>query len=141
MAELSQGKSKTLQVFLIILLIAAAVAAGYWYTSYQKAQKELERLKNNPSAAAQDVTKRLVDEVGKIIALPENETPTIASIQDKEKLKDQPFFAKAENGDRVLIYPGARKAYLFRESSKKLIEVGTINLQQQQQTNQERKKE
>lgn len=93
----------------------------------QELEKKLEELKNNPQQATQDEVQKLVEETGKLIVLPEGETPTVASITDREKLKDVPFFAKAENGDKVLIYVNARKAFLYRPGTK-LIEVATINL-------------
>lgn len=73
----------------------------------------------------------LVAEVGKIIALPQGEVPTIATVTDLEKVKDQAFFANAQNGDKVLIYTNARKAILYRPSEKRIIEVGIVNVQKQ----------
>ena len=114
--------------------VAIVIAIGgvvYGMSSARKSQeleKKLEELKNNPQQATQDEVKQLVEETGALIELPEGENPTVASITDREKLKDVPFFAKAENGDKVLIYVNARKAYLYRPSTQKLIEVATVNL-------------
>ena len=72
----------------------------------------------------------LVNEVGKLITLPSDEKPTVATITDIEKLKDQPFFANAKNGDKVLIYTNAKKAILYRSEEKKIIEVGAVNINQ-----------
>lgn len=65
-----------------------------------------------------------------IMELPQDEQPTVATVLDKDKLKDQGFFVKAENGDKVVIYSKARKAILYRESAKKIIEVAPIELSQ-----------
>ena len=73
----------------------------------------------------------LVEEVGKLIALPEDEKPTVATVTDVGAVKDQPFFAKAQNGDRVLIYTNARKAILYRPSENRILEVGLVNIKQQ----------
>ncbi len=70
----------------------------------------------------------IVEEVGKIIELPSDETPTVATVTDAEKLKDQVFFKKAKNGDKVLIYSNSRKAFLYRPSEKKIIEVGIVSI-------------
>lgn len=70
--------------------------------------------------------KSLVKEVGKFVDLP-NETPRIVTVFDADKLRSQPFFAKAENNDQVLIYEKAKKAILYRPSTKKLIEVAIYN--------------
>lgn len=107
--------------FIIICLIV------FFTVRYQNAQKEIERL-TNPQEAVKEEKKQLQDRVGKLVALPEGETPTIATVSDVNKLKSQAFFAKAENGDKVLIYTQAKKAVLYRPSINKVIEVAPVNL-------------
>lgn len=68
-------------------------------------------------------TDNLVREVAKLMDLPTGEAPTVATVLDKEKLKDQSFFKNAENGDKILIYTGANKAILYRPDTHKIIEV------------------
>ncbi|MFY9484237.1 MAG: hypothetical protein WAP74_01280 [Patescibacteria group bacterium] len=126
----NRRKSKILPLLFLLLLATATGAAAFFYQSYQEVRRELEKVKTSPSAAATEENKKIVEEVGKLIVLPADETPTIASVVDKEKLKDQPFFARVENGDKVLIYANAKKVYLYRPASKKIIEVGTLNVQQ-----------
>ncbi len=101
----------------------AAVPSYYFYDKYQKSQEMLK----NPTAVAKQEVQALTRQVGKFIDLP-NEEPTVATVSDKEKLADQAFFQKAENGDKVLIYTQARKAILYRPAISKIIEVSTINL-------------
>ncbi|MBI3261449.1 hypothetical protein HYZ64_03720 [Candidatus Berkelbacteria bacterium] len=126
----SKGRSKILTLLFLLLLAAAIGGAAFFYQSYQQTKRELDQLKQNPNKAAGEEAKKLVEEVGKRIVLPDDEQPTIATVLDKAKLKDQTFFARAENGDKILIYPNAKKAFLYRESTNKIIEVGTINLEQ-----------
>lgn len=71
----------------------------------------------------------LVAEVGKLIVLPEGEDPTIATVTDPEKLRDQVFFANAKEGDKVLIYTKAQKAYLYDPNIHKLLEVAPLTIQ------------
>lgn len=111
-------------IIIALLLVAAAAPSYYFYNQYQKAQDTLK----DPQKAANEETKKLVDEVGKLIELPKGEEPTVATITDKNKLKDQSFFAKAENGDKVVIFSKSQKAILYRPSTKKIIEVAPINL-------------
>lgn len=110
----------------ICLLIVVFLPSYYFYRQYQKSQKLLE----NPTEAAREETRSLVEKVGRLIELPTNEEPTIATVSDKEKLKEQTFFSKAENGDKVFIYTQAKKAILYRPSANKVIEVAPINLGQ-----------
>ncbi len=74
----------------------------------------------------------LVKKVGALIELPKNEKPTVATVTDIDKVKDQPFFKNAKNGDKVLIYTNARKAILYRPSEDRIIEVGAVNIDQGQ---------
>jgi len=72
----------------------------------------------------------LISEVSKLIELPEGERPTVATISNAEEAKAQPFFAKAQNGDKVLIYTSAKRAILYRPGEKRIIEVGAVNINQ-----------
>jgi len=81
----------------------------------------------NPQQAGQDEVKKVVEEVRKLMDLP-NETPTLATVIDITKLKDQPFFQKAKNGDKVLIYTVAQKAILYDPTAKRVREVGPVNV-------------
>lgn len=115
-----------LLVFFILLTLAGGAGTYYFYTQSQAANAKL----NNPEQSAQDEVAKLVSEMSKIIVLPSDEQPTVATVLDKDKLKDQGFFQSAENGDKVVIYSKARKAYLYRESTHKIIEVAPIELSQ-----------
>lgn len=105
-------------------MIATSVPGVYFYMQYKSAQARLA----NPSLFAQEETNKIIQSVGKLMMLPTDETPTVANINDKDKLANQPFFARAENGDKVLIYTNAKKAILYRASINKIIEVAPINI-------------
>ena len=96
----------------------------YFYAKYRTSQKLLE----DPKYLQRQETQSLVEEVGKLIELPDGEEPTIAEVSDKDRLSSQQFFAKAENGDKVLIYTKAKKAFLYRPTTKKIIEVGPVSI-------------
>ena len=103
-----------------LVVVIAIVVAVYFYLQYQK---------NQPQANEQAV-QSLVAEVSKLIELPTGEQPTVATVSDINKLKNQTFFAHAKNGDKVLIYTKAQKAILYDPTERKIVEVGPINLTQ-----------
>lgn len=111
-----------------VLLIGAIAAGGYLYWQNMNLSKTVTELKNDPKVIAQQEVQSTVAQVGKVVALPEGEDPVVATVTDKEKLKDQAFFAKAENGDKVLIYAKARRIYLFRPGENKLLEAAPLNI-------------
>lgn len=73
-------------------------------------------------------TTSLLTEVNLLYDLPTDESPTVATVSDKTKLKNQPFFSKAENGDKVLIYTKAKKAILYRPTTHKIVEVSPLTI-------------
>jgi hypothetical protein len=111
-------------IAIIVILVIAALPSYYYYNQYQKAQMLLQ----NPKASATAEVTTLVDKVGKLMELPSSETPTIATVSDVTKLTGQPFFAKAKNGDKVLIFTQAKEAVLYRENINKIIQVAPVNL-------------
>lgn len=63
----------------------------------------------------------------KQLALPKDEVPTVATVSDKQSLDTQPFFKKAENGDKILLYKKSKEVYLYRPSLKKIISKSKLN--------------
>ena len=115
-------------IVIILIIIAALSAIGYLYYTNQQTQQELDQIKEDPQALLQQETEDLLTEIGSVVDLPEGEIPTVATVQDATKLKEQAFFSTAENGDKVLIYTEAKKAFLYRPSTKKIIEIAPVTL-------------
>jgi len=67
---------------------------------------------------------QVIQKVAKLAVIPEVETPEVATIADINQLNNQVFFQNAENGDKVLIYRGAKRVILYRPSINKIIETG-----------------
>ncbi|KKU33039.1 hypothetical protein A3K29_05125 [Candidatus Collierbacteria bacterium RIFOXYB2_FULL_46_14] len=93
---------------------------------------EIETLKKDPNSVAREEIKMLTEKLAKLVVLPADEEPVVATVTDKEKLKDQPVFARAENGDKILIYSKAQKAYIYRPSTNLLVDVVPVNIGNQQ---------
>lgn len=109
--------------------VALVVAgSGYGLYRYVAVAQELASLKKTATKQELDdkQQKKLIETIGRLIELPTDEKPTIATVADVEKLKNQPFFLHAQNGDILLIYPTAKKAILYRPTLNKIIEVAPI---------------
>ncbi len=106
---------------LAILLVGVSIAA---ISLYQK----VTMLEQSSTSAKQQEVAAIVAKVGKLIVLPEGETPTVATVTDPDKLKDQAFFANAKSGDKVLVYANAKKAFLYDPVNDKLIDVAPLNI-------------
>lgn len=118
---------KTVVPIVVVALIIIVGVGGLFYFN----SKSNKSNPNNSQQTAQNVeeeVKKLVLEVSKVMELPVGETPTVATVTDISKLKDQPFFQKAKNGDKVLIYSSSKKAILYDPISKKVLDISPINL-------------
>lgn len=124
-------KSKYQQIVALVLIVClvAVAAAGYLFYQYTKTQKELKALKKTPTASQKSIQEnvgQIVNEVSKLMILPSNETPSLATISDISKLKDQAFFKNGKNGNILLVYSKASKAILYDPTEKKIVEVAPL---------------
>lgn len=121
-------------IVLFVLFIAASGIATYAYHLYQQSEQKVKTLQNSNSKETSKLeAQKIIAAVGKLIVLPKDETPTIATVTDSTKLKNQPFFAKASNGDKILIYSKAKKAILFNPTQNVVVEVAPVNLGKNQE--------
>jgi hypothetical protein len=72
-----------------------------------------------------------LEQLGKIMDLPSEVKPMMAVVNDAEALKkDQPgFFAKAKDGDRVIVYSDL--AILYDAKANKIMHIGPVDFGQQ----------
>lgn len=120
------SKNKTIWkkiILLIIILLAIIGITGtiFFYNKYQQ-------FKNDSTTVAQQETKMLVQDIGKITILPNGEDPTVATVTDSTKLTDQIFFKDTQNGDKILVYTVAKKAILYRPSANKIINIAPFDI-------------
>lgn len=113
-------RKRLLLIAAIILIIGSTGAAVYFYYQYSKVKASL-------NTSTQSQIKDVLNKVGKFIDLPNDEDPSIATITDVSKLKGQPFFVKARNGDMVIVYNKAKRAILYRPSENKIIDFTIVD--------------
>ena len=106
---------------LVFLVLASAGVASYYYLQFS-------RVSGDPAKISEREAQALIAKVSQLIVLPADETPTVATVTDPDKLKSQPFFANAKAGDKVLIYTAAGKAILYDPVSNKIVEVAPVDL-------------
>lgn len=111
-------------IVLIILFVLVIVSTGLAVYFYRQASE----LKKDPQRVASEEVQEIVFRVGQIMVLPEGEEPTLATVTEPERLQDQPFFAKAKVGDKVLLYANAKKAILYDPATNKIVEVAPLNI-------------
>jgi uncharacterized membrane protein affecting hemolysin expression len=104
-------------IVLAVLLVLALAGAAYFYQQAHQDVKDIPRKE----------LEQVVANVGRLMVLPSDEQPTLATVSDPQKLKDQAFFANAQKGDQVLIYMRTHKAILYRPSANKIIEVAPVS--------------
>jgi hypothetical protein len=120
-----------LSLTLFIILIFAVGFGAYAYFI-----KDTESVENTPPVSepfmspedrAREEALQTVKSAGKVIRLPEDEEPNIATVVDLAPLKGQAFFEHAALGDKALVYTKNGKAFLYRPSENKIIEVGSFD--------------
>lgn len=102
---------KKILIIIVALVILTAISMGtYFYLRH-------------PGKDNVEAVERLV---GRHYVLPDEE-PALATVEDKSKLNSE-FLRSAEDGDKLLIYQGAKKVILYRPSIDRIIEVGPISI-------------
>ena len=84
-------------------------------------------LTNKPAANSQTEARDLQDRVGQLVTLPKNEDPAIATVTASTNISD-PFMKQAKEGDKLLLYYKSLKAYLYRPSINKIVDIGPITV-------------
>ncbi|HVW23307.1 MAG TPA: hypothetical protein VHB51_02405 [Candidatus Saccharimonadales bacterium] len=109
------GKKSVWPWLLVIVLIAVSL---FLFQQYREAKDKLQ----HQSGASQQAA-GVISRVRKLVVLPANEKPTVATVQDASKLRSQTFFANARNGDKVLIYANEKEAILYRPSTNQIVTI------------------
>lgn len=107
------------QLIILTTILALIIGLSVFYLLSQKLKISSEE---------KDV-RELIIKVEKLIELPQDEIPTIATVLDENKVREEAFFKQAKTGDRLLAYIKNKKAILYRPSVNKIIEVAPISFE------------
>jgi len=138
--EKDQGFTKKFSSQTKILVLAGLIilVAALWWTlgsggSLADQEENLPGEEQVAAAATAAEVAELLEEVGKLMLLPEGEEPLVATVVDPESLAlEQPFYANVQKDDRLIIYPSILKAILYRPSSGIIVNVGPVQVQDDQ---------
>lgn len=115
----SRSRVRPSFIFLCVVTLGMLFTAGYLYT-------QLKTLRQDSQTATAEKTEETLQRVGKLIDLPQGETPALITITDTADLKQQAFFKNVKKGHIVLFYAVARKAYLYDPEANIIVEVATL---------------
>lgn len=107
-----------------IVTVVLLVAFGLLGYALLKKSQQLEKLSNTQTSSQNE---QFIVEIRKHLQVPEEE-PTVATVSDASKLNSQEFFKHVQDGDKVLIFPKANRALIYRPSTQKVIEYAKVNL-------------
>ena len=125
--------SRVLIFLSVCIFVVAATMMTLAVQRSLKRQTEMTKLIGLAEAQGGDITvaRQIYDaiqKIGKLTKLPDTEIPVYATIAEVEKLKAQPVFKDAVNGDKILFYTKSQWIYIYREQSNKLIAQGPFAL-------------
>ena len=129
--KIPKSSIKIIVIIGVMLLLGAGLYLSLIYTVNNSPGSDQKNL-SSQQLAAED--KKILDQLKKIILLPDNVTPTMAIITDVDVLKKQQpgFFANAKTGERLIVYPDM--ALIFDPEANKIIKAGGIQFVQPQAT-------
>ena len=111
---------------LIALLVIAIALAAFLYQRYGSLQTE-------PNIRAKKETQATLKALSRLMIIPDQTGVVVATVSDKNKLVGQDFFRLAENGDKVIVFPQAQLAVLYRPTVDKIVTIAPLAQSQPEQ--------
>ena len=108
----------------VVLLV---LLSGFLTYKYVEISHQIKQLRNNPQQVVSTSTQKLLTKVGALALLPQGQNPTVAIVKNVSQLKNQAFFASAQDGDYLIIYAQAKKAVLYRPSDNRIVEYANTD--------------
>lgn len=116
--------------------IALVLVGGILYWQFGRAEGESGT--PQPSEVIRSENQALLAQVQAHIILPEGEEPTIATIDNAEDLALlQDFFKHSQNGDKLIIYTQAKRAFIYSPSRDIIVAAGPTYFGNSTSTNSE----
>lgn len=127
------GKFTVFLAFLIVLLLGGLAATGFLYYQTRQQLRQLTQPGAQEELAKREI-EAVVQKLGKLVLLPDEE-PVVATIIDSAFLATQSaFYAQAENGDKLVIYPQAQKAFVYSPGRNIIVNSGPLVFDEETQT-------
>ncbi len=115
-------------VVLVVLLLILDARRRSAEAQLEQLSMRLEQLEGNPEQNAEKA-REVVDAVKVLMDLDTSVEPTVATIVDVARLRESnPFYAKAENGDFLVVTP--TRAILYDPDSNKILDVVPVQIEQ-----------
>ncbi|PIQ76892.1 hypothetical protein COU78_03880 [Candidatus Peregrinibacteria bacterium CG10_big_fil_rev_8_21_14_0_10_49_24] len=135
-AGLTSGPTSTKKALVSVALIALIALVLVLDMQRREAEKQLknlsvrlEQLNTGDAQQNREVADRIIREVRKLISIPEDVEPTVATIIDVEALRDRnPFYQKASNGNHLIVT--AERAILYDSEKNIILDVVPVQVQQ-----------
>ena len=122
---------KLLVGVIVVVVIVLLVGLGLLLRDRSNLKHEVSKLSQSQTQAV-DEAKQLNSDVAKLVELPNDEVPTIGTVADVNKLKQQSVgFENAKTGDKLLIYTRSQRIIVYRPETKKIVGIVQISLGQQ----------
>lgn len=116
------------------ILLALLVIIGGGYLAAQKSETFRSVFGMKPKTD-QEAVSRYLAQLGKLMVVPKDDTPVLATVEDPDALvKQQAFFQGSQKGDVVLIFPKTSRAVLFSPKRNIIVNAGPLIQSQDQLT-------
>ncbi len=120
-------ESGVLMKMVFLLIIALIIIVGFLVYKVIKGEEIPSFEVKLGEQLSEEQIGDLLGRISRLIMLPEETDPLIATINDAPALRaEQAFYRDAENGDQLVIFTKRAMAVIYRPSVDKLINVGPI---------------
>jgi hypothetical protein len=110
-----KGRKILARAVVTLLLLGATAICVLLFLKYREA------VDTNPK----NIEQKTVEEVAKLVETPD-EKPSVVTVLDASKLSNAELAARAQDGDRLLVYAENRRVIMYRPSNGKIVDILTI---------------